>query len=142
MTITRTAEAFWAGPVQEGSGSIRLGSGAFDGPYSVKSRTADGKGTNPEELIGGAHAGCYSMMLSALLSGAGTPPKSIHTTAKVQLERLEAGLTITKILLSTEAEVPGLDAARFQEVAEEAKKNCPVSRALTGVQIELAAKLL
>jgi len=142
MVILRSADATWSGTVSEGGGRIKLQSGALDAPFSLKARAADGPGTNPEELIAGAHAGCYSMMLSALLTGKGTPAASIQTKARVQLEKLEAGFTITKIVLSTEASVPGLDAAAFAAIAEEAKKNCPVSRALAAVPVEFTSKLV
>ncbi|MBL0159212.1 MAG: OsmC family peroxiredoxin [Bryobacterales bacterium] len=142
MVILRSAEATWAGTVSDGSGRIQLQSGALDAPFSLKARAADGPGTNPEELIAGAHAGCYSMMLSALLTGLGKPASSIHTKARVQLEKLEAGFTITKIILATEASVPGLTAAEFAQAAEDAKKNCPVSRALAAVPVEFTATLL
>lgn len=142
MVILRSADATWAGTVSDGSGRIKLQSGALDAPFSLKARAADGAGTNPEELIAGAHAGCYSMMLSALLTGLGKPAASIHTKARVQLEKLEAGFTITKIILATEASVPGLTAEEFAKAAEEAKKNCPVSRALAAVPMEFTSTLL
>jgi len=134
----RNAEAVWKGTLREGSGTMKLGSGAYEGAYSYASRFEEGPGTNPEELVGAAHAGCYSMFLSALLTKAGFAPTRIHTTAKVHLE---AGPTITKIELDTTAEVPGIDKAAFQEHAQAAKKNCPVSKALTGVEIVLTARL-
>lgn len=142
MAILRSADVTWAGSVTDGSGRIKLQSGALDAPFSLKARAADGPGTNPEELIAGAHAACYSMMLSGLLTKLGKPPASIHTTANVQFEKLEAGFSITKIILATEASVPGLDAAAFALAAEDAKKNCPVSRALAAVSLEFSAKLL
>jgi lipoyl-dependent peroxiredoxin len=135
----RVSSAEWKGNLKEGSGKMRLASGAYEGPFTYASRFESGKGTNPEELIGAAHAGCFSMFLSALLSGAGHPPTSVRTTATVHLEE---GPTITLIELSTEAKVPGLDDAAFQKHAEEAKKGCPVSKALAGPKIELKAKLL
>ena len=125
----------------DGTGEMKLGSGAFSGPYSFRSRMADGAGTNPEELIGAAHAGCFSMALSAQLTGAGFPPERIHTTAKVHFDKQGEGFAITKIELATEAKVPNIDAAAFQQQAESAKKNCPVSKALAGVDIQLTAKL-
>lgn len=139
--ITRSAEAHWNGDVMKGTGSVKLGSGAFEGQYSFNTRFADGVGTNPEELIGAAHAGCFSMALSGVLTRAGTPPAHIHTTAKVSLDKTEAGFVISKILLTTEGEVPGIDAATFAEAANNAKLNCPVSKALAGVEIHLEAKL-
>jgi len=138
----RNAEAEWKGNLREGQGTVRLGSGAFQGPYSFRSRMEDGPGTNPEELIGAAHAGCFSMALSAGLTAAGHPPTRVHTTAAVHFERGESGYGITKIELRTEAEVPGIAPAAFQEQAETAKKNCPVSKALTGTEITLDARLL
>ena len=117
---------------------MRLGSGAFEGSYSFQSRMEEGAGTNPEELIGAAHAGCYSMALSADLSSSGTPPTRIHTTAKVQLLKRPDGFAITRIDLETEGEVPGVDEQTFQAAAERAKAGCPVSNALAGTEIEVA----
>jgi osmotically inducible protein OsmC len=135
----RVSSAQWKGTLKEGSGTMKLGSGSYEGPFTNASRFESGKGTNPEELIGAAHAGCFSMFLAALLSGAGHPPTSVRTTATVHLDE---GPTITLIELATEAQVPGLDAASFQKHAEEAKRGCPVSKALAGPRIELKAKLL
>lgn len=127
------ASAEWNGSLKEGAGTMRLGSGAFEGPYSFVSRFETGPGTNPEELIGAAHAGCFSMALAAALGRAGHPPTSIKTTAAVHLGSTEAGPTITRIDLDVVGEVPGIDAGTFQEHAEGAKKGCVVSRALAGV---------
>ena len=138
----RSAEAEWKGSVTEGGGTVRLGSGSFEGVYSFKSRMEDGAGTNPEELIAAAHAGCYSMALSAILSTAGTPPTRIHTVAKVQLVKKPEGFVIPRIDLVTEGEVPGIDDATFQQAAETAKATCPVSKALAGPEIHLEAKLV
>ena len=138
----RTAEAEWKGSVTEGAGTMKLGSGAFEGKYSFKTRFEDGVGTNPEELIGAAHAGCFSMALSAQLGRAGFTPTRIHTTAKVHLTKSEGGFAINQIDLDTEAEVPGITPDAFQEQAEGAKKGCPVSKALAGVDIKLNAKLV
>jgi lipoyl-dependent peroxiredoxin len=138
----RKAEAEWTGNLREGKGRVKLGSGAYEGEYSFVSRFEDGKGTNPEELIGAAHAGCFSMALSAGLTKAGLSPKRIHTTAQVHLEKVGEGFEITRIELDTEAEVPGVDEKAFLEHAENAKKGCPVSKALTGPKIELKARLL
>lgn len=135
----RSAQATWNGTLKEGNGTLKVGSGFFEGPFTFASRFEEGKGTNPEELIGAAHAGCYSMFLSALLTNAGFKPNRIHTTATVYLG---AGPTITKIELNTEAEVPGLDEATFAEKAAAAKQGCPVSKALASVEIELTARLL
>jgi lipoyl-dependent peroxiredoxin len=136
------ASAEWHGTLKEGAGKMRLGTGVFEGPYTFASRFETGKGTNPEELIGAAHAGCFSMALSAALGRAGHTPTSIRTTANVHLGTSEAGPTITQIDLEVEGEVPGLDAAGFQQFAEGAKKGCVVSRALAGVQtVNLTARL-
>src|SRR5437764_3865037 len=130
----RTASAVWEGTLREGKGRVKLGSGAFEGPYSFRSRMEEGPGTNPEELIGAAHAGCFSMALAAGLTGAGHPPTRIHTTARVLFERVESGYQISRIELQTEAQVPGLTPAAFEEQAQTAKKNCPVSKALAGTE--------
>ena len=135
----RSAQATWNGTLKEGNGTMKVGSGFFEGPFTFASRFEEGKGTNPEELIGAAHAGCYSMFLSALLTNAGFNPNRINTTATVYLG---AGPTITKIELNTEADVPGLDEATFAEKAAAAKQGCPVSKALASVEIELTARLL
>lgn len=138
----RSADAEWKGNLQEGAGQVRLGSGSFDGPYSFGSRFQEASGTNPEELIAAAHAGCFSMSLSAALSRAGTPPNRISTTSRVHLEKVGEGFKITRSELTTEGEVPGIDQQAFTEAAEGAKANCPVSQALTGVEITLEAKLV
>jgi osmotically inducible protein OsmC len=137
----RSAEALWTNGLKDGKGTMKLGSGAYEGAYSFASRFEQGPGTNPEELIGAAHAGCFSMALSAGLEKAGFNPKRVKTKARVHLEKVGEGFQITKIQLQTEAYVPGIDQAKFREQAEAAKKGCPVSRALAGVQIELDAKL-
>jgi osmotically inducible protein OsmC len=138
----RASEAVWEGDLMAGKGTIKIGSGAWEGPYSFKSRFEDGAGTNPEELIAAAHAGCYSMALSAALSKAGSPPKRVETKAKVDLRKEAEGFRIAAIQLTTKASVPGIDAAKFQEIAETAKKNCPVSKVLSGAEISLDAKLV
>jgi osmotically inducible protein OsmC len=138
----RTAEAEWKGAVTDGTGRIKLGSGAFDGPYSFKARFEDGSGTNPEELMGASHAGCFTMALSGALGRGGFKPDRIHTTAKVHLEKVPEGFAIPKIELETEATVPGITDEQFQEIALAAKKGCPVSKALAGVEIHLVAKLV
>lgn len=138
----RSAEAVWEGNLQEGHGTMKVGSGAFEGAYTFKTRFEEEPGTNPEELIGAAHAGCFSMYLSAVLSGAGFTVKRVHTTAKVHLGQVNNAPTITKIELNTEAEVPGLDEATFAEHAEASKKGCPVSKALAGPEIVMNAKLI
>jgi lipoyl-dependent peroxiredoxin len=132
MTI-REAEAQWQGSLKEGSGRLRLGSGVFEGAYSFPSRFENGPGTNPEELIAAAHAGCFSMALSAILGSGGHVPVGIHTVAKVHLGTSTAGPTLTRIDLETEAEVPGLAPEEFQRLAQSAKATCLVSRALAGV---------
>lgn len=139
----RSANAIWEGSIGEGKGKMSLASGAYEGAFSVPSRFSDGEGTNPEELIAAAHAGCFSMALSAGLTEAGHPPTKIETTAKVHINKLEEGWRITKIDLHTEAEVPGMDTETFSEHAEAAKIGCPVSNALAGVpEINLVAVLL
>jgi lipoyl-dependent peroxiredoxin len=138
----RQANAEWRGTLKEGTGEMALGSGSYKGPYSFVSRFENGSGTNPEELIGAAHAGCFSMALAAALGRAGMTPTSIRTIAKVHLGTSDQGPTITRIDLEVEGEVPGIDQARFQQEAESAKKGCVVSRALGGVkEITLSAKL-
>lgn len=138
----RNAEAEWNGNLIEGKGRLKLGSGAWEGPYDWRSRSADGPGSNPEELLGAAHAGCFSMALSAQLTQAGFPPTRIHTTAKVHLEKVADGFAIPRIELTTEAQVPNIDQAKFDESAQAAKSGCPVSKALAGVEIHLKATLV
>ena len=138
----RKAEAEWKGKVTDGEGHMKFGSGAFDGPYSFQSRMMDGKGTNPEELLAAAHAGCFSMALSAQLTQAGLTPARIHTTAGVHLDKVGDGWALPTIDLVTEAEVPGVDQQQFQQHAETAKKNCPVSKLFAGAEITLKATLL
>jgi osmotically inducible protein OsmC len=138
----RNAEAEWKGNLIEGQGRMKLGSGAYEGAYTFRSRMETGPGTNPEELIAAAHAGCFSMALSATLAKAGHSPKRVHTQAAVHFDKVGEGFSITSIDLKTEGEVPGIDAAKFQELAESAKKNCPVSRALAGTTINLQATLV
>lgn len=138
----RNATAVWNGNLMDGNGTMKFGGGAFEGQYSFKSRFEEGKGTNPEELIGAAHAGCFSMAFAATLAENGFKPEMVKTQSNVHLEKKEAGFTITTIVLNTEAKIPGIDDNKFQELGEMAKKNCPVSRALTGVDIKLNAKLV
>jgi osmotically inducible protein OsmC len=139
----RTAEARWDGSLQEGNGTMRMASGAYEGPYSFQSRFQEGDGTNPEELIAAAHAGCFSMALSADLGRAGHAAQSVETTATVHLDKVEEGFAIKRIELETQARVPGIDDSEFQEIAEGAKKGCPVSQALAAVEsIELRASLV
>jgi lipoyl-dependent peroxiredoxin len=140
--VARKADAEWQGDLRSGQGQLSLGSGAYSGPYSFRSRFESGDGTNPEELIGAAHAGCFSMALAAGLSAAGHAPERIRTQATVEIEKQDGGFAITRIRLETEAKVPGIDEAGFREQAQTAKANCPVSKALAGTTIELDAKLL
>lgn len=141
--ITRSANATWNGNLKEGKGSVSVESGLFnDVAYSFNKRFENEKGTNPEELLGAAHAACFSMALSAGLSGAGYDVKSIKTSDKVKLEKVGDGFSITKIEINCEATVTGIDNDKFQEIAENTKKGCPVSKALTGVEFILNAKLL
>jgi osmotically inducible protein OsmC len=138
----RKARAEWEGSLKDGAGKMSIGDNVFEGRYTWASRFEEAEGTNPEELIGAAHAGCFSMSLSSGLGKAGYTPKHISTTAEVSLDVVEGARTITKVSLSTEARVPGIDKATFTQLAEEAKKNCPVSRALVGVEITLQARLV
>ncbi len=133
----RTAEATWNGTLREGNGTMKAG--GLEAPYTYASRFESGAGSNPEELVGAAHAGCFSMFLSGLLSREGHKPNRITTTARVHLGE---GPTINLIELNTEADVPGIDDAAFQAAAEAAKKNCPVSKALAGPEIRLTARLV
>ncbi len=135
----RESTAVWNGNLVDGKGTMRLGSGAYEGEFTKASRFEDGPGTNPEELIGAAHAGCFSMFLSAILSDAGHVPTQIRTSAKVHLG---AGPKIKLIELYTEGEVPGIDQATFEEFAEKSKVGCPVSQALSAVEMKLVAKLV
>ena len=139
---TRTASARWDGSLTEGNGTMRMASGAYEGPYSFQSRFEEGDGTNPEELIAAAHAGCYSMALSGELGKAGHDVESIETEATVHIDEVDDGFAIKRIELKTQASVPGIDNSEFQEIAEAAKKGCPVSQALAAVEsIELDAQL-
>jgi lipoyl-dependent peroxiredoxin len=138
----RNASARWSGSPAEGSGVFRTDKGGYEGNYSFKSRFEEGEGTNPEELIGAAHAGCFSMALAKALSDQGRPPTTIDTRARVHLERTDAGMTVTRIELDTVGDVPGIDEAEFTEFAEGAKANCPISRLLApGTEITLTARL-
>ncbi len=139
--MIRHAEAKWTGSLKEGSGHVKAETGTLDAEYGFKSRFESGPGTNPEELLGAAHAGCFSMALSAGLGKAGHQPKTIDTKAAVHLSQVGGGWAIDKIELETVAEVPGIDAPAFQKLAEEAKAGCPVSKALAGVNIQLKATL-
>ncbi len=141
--LKRKASAVWNGNLKEGKGRISTASGVLaDTQYSFSTRFEEGVGTNPEELIAAAHAGCFSMALSANLEKAGHPGRRVSTTANVKLEMVDGGPKITTIELNTEAEVPGIDEATFNEQAEKTKTGCPVSKALTGTDIKLNARLL
>ena len=140
--VTRTAQASWRGTVENGGGRIALGSGAYEGPFTLKARVEDvERATNPEELIGGAEAGCFTMSLANLLSEAGHPPEDLQTTARVRLEQLDTGFGVTLIELSTSGRVPGIDQETFAALAEEAKATCPISRALAGTTVTVHATL-
>ncbi len=143
MNFTRKADAEWNGDIMKGNGTVKLGSGAFEGAYSFQSRFGDDtKATNPEELIAAAEAGCYTMALSGNLGRAGFEPKHIHTTAKVKIEKRGEGFVIPNIDLKTEASVDGISDEEFQKIAEETKKTCPVSQVLSGAEISLKAELV
>lgn len=136
----RQATAVWQGTLKEGSGSLQYG--AFNQAFNFVSRFEDGESTNPEQLLGAAHAGCFTMALNAALFREGANPVKVQTTAKVQLEKGEAGFSISRIELDCEAQVPDIDPARFQELAEQSKDNCIVSRALSSVPMTLNARLV
>lgn len=138
---TRESTARWEGTLSRGSGTMRLGGGAWEGRYDVPSRFEDGEGSNPEELIGAAHAGCFSMALASGLSRAGHDVGSIETTAAVTVEKVGEGFEITGIHLTATASVEGIDESSFAEFATDAKQNCPVSKALAGTEITLDASL-
>jgi osmotically inducible protein OsmC len=139
----RKAEALWNGTLKEGSGNMKVSSGLFDVPFSFSTRFEEEPGTNPEELIGAALAGCFSMFLSAQLTEAGFPPTRIHTRSDVHLGRDDVGPLIEKLVLITEADVPGVDQAKFDELVAVSKKNCPISRALAAVkELEVRASLV
>jgi lipoyl-dependent peroxiredoxin len=143
VRVTRTAQASWQGDLSEGGGRIGVGSGAYEGPFTLRGRVEDvERSTNPEELIGAADVGCFTMSLANLLTEAGHPPADLRTTARVRLEQLETGFSITSIALETEGEVPGVDADTFARLAQQAKDTCPVSRALAGTDITLEARLV
>lgn len=139
--MIRHAEAEWSGSLKDGKGRVKVETGTLDSPYSFRARFEGGGETNPEELMGAAHAGCFTMALTAMLSGAGKPPTHIHTKASVHLTPVTGGFSIPKIELVTVANVPGMEAAEFLKMANDAKANCPVSKALAGVEITLDAKL-
>lgn len=138
----RTSTAFWEGNLAQGDGEMELESGAYEGDYSFASRFEDGEGTNPEELIAAAHAGCYAMALSNELDEAGYTPERVDADATAHLEEVDGAPTITTIELDAEAEVPDADEDAFREIAEDAKEGCPVSKALAGPDITLDADLV
>ena len=138
---TRESTARWEGSLSRGEGTMKLGRGVWEGSYNVPSRFEDGEGSNPEELIAAAHAGCYSMALSAALSRAGHDVGSIDTTAAVTVEKVGEGFEITGVHLTSKADVDGVDEEAFAEFAMDAKRNCPVSKALAGTEITLDASL-
>lgn len=140
--MDRKAEARWTGDLKSGQGHVKVGSGAFEGPYSFLSRFDNGGGTNPEELLGAAHAGCFSMALSLALSTAGHVPTSVTTTATVHLNKGDAGFAITGIDLVTRGIVPGLSADEFRRHADETKQGCIISRALSAVPMTVTAELV
>lgn len=137
--MIRHASAQWNGSLKEGSGHVKTETGALDSPYGFRARFEDGGETNPEELIAAAHAACFTMALSAALTIAGHPSKSIETSAAVHLNKLESGWAINRIDLETTGDVPGIDAAAFETAAAGAKANCPVSKALAATEIHLKA---
>ena len=141
--VIRTAQASWSGTVPEGGGRLALGSGAFEGPFTLRARMEDGqRSANPEELIGAGHAGCFTMSLADLLSTEGHPPVDLETTARVHLEQTDTGFSITRIELHTTGTVDGIDEETFTRLAEQAKATCPVSRALAATEITLVATLV
>jgi lipoyl-dependent peroxiredoxin len=137
----RTSRSSWEGDLPRGRGEMTIGAGVWTGPYSFPSRMQDQPGTNPEELIGAAHSGCFSMALAAALGKAGHTPTRIDTTAEVHFDKVGEGFKITSITLKTRGDVPGIDEATFQKFAADAKRNCPVSQALAGTEIRLEANL-
>jgi lipoyl-dependent peroxiredoxin len=142
VRVTRTAKASWQGDLAAGGGRISVGSGAYEGPFTLRARVEDvQRSTNPEELIGAAHAGCFTMSLANLLTDAGHPPADLKTNARVRLEQLETGFSITGIALETVGAVPDVDPETFARLAQQAKDTCPVSKALAGTVITLEARL-
>ena len=137
----RSSHAEWQGNLRDGNGSMKLGSGMFEGPFTFASRFENGKGTNPEELIGAAHAGCFSMAFSGQLNEAGLNPEEIRTTATVTMDKTDAGPTVTRIHLDVHAKVPGADKAAFETAANNAKAGCPISR-LLNAEITMEAELI
>ncbi len=143
VRVTRRAQASWQGTVADGDGRIGLGSGAYEGPFSLRARVEDvERATNPEELIAAAEAGCFTMSLANLLSEAGHPPAALETTARIRLEQLDAGFRITLLELATTGKVPGIDQQTFAGLAAQAEATCPVSLALAGTTITVEATLI
>jgi osmotically inducible protein OsmC len=138
----RKGHAVWEGDLLSGKGIMKAGSGAFESPYTFATRFGDAAGTNPDELIATAHAGCFSMALAANLAKAGFTARKISTSANLHVDKVDQGFKITRIDLATEGDVPGIDSKKFLEEAEGAKKNCPVSQALAAVEIKLSARLI
>lgn len=138
----RTADAVWNGTLREGNGTMKMMSGSYEGPFTFASRFEEGQGTNPEELVAAAHAGCYSMALSADLGRNEFTATRIQTTAKVHLGPVDGKPTVHTIELFCEAEVPGISEEKFQEIAAGTKQNCPISRLLAAAEIKLEAKLV
>jgi osmotically inducible protein OsmC len=139
--FTRVGKAYWTGNLKQGKGEMEVGSVGFQVKYTAMTRFGEEKGTNPEEFIGAAHAGCFSMAFSNLLAEAGHEPKRIDTKAEVSLDKVEGGFAISRITLNTEGDVPGISEDDFLAIAEQAKSGCPVSKALSAISIELNAKL-
>jgi lipoyl-dependent peroxiredoxin len=139
---TRKAQAQWQGGLQDGRGHFKVESGSVEADYSFRTRFGDTPGSNPEELLGAAHAGCFSMALSDFLEKANFKPESLETNADVEIQKTGEGFAISRITLRTQAKVPGIDETRFRQHAEDAKANCPVSQALAGVDIQLEADLV
>jgi lipoyl-dependent peroxiredoxin len=140
--MERSASAIWHGDLKKGTGALTTQSHVLnDTPYSFHTRFEDGAGTNPEELIAAAHAGCFTMALSSQLTSAEHPPSTIETTATVTMETTDDGPTITKVHLSTHATVPGIEKDKFDELASKAKQGCPISRLLKAAEITLDATL-
>lgn len=140
--IVRTSEALWKGDIKSGKGTVKIGSRNYEENYSFGSRFEQASGTNPEELLGAAHAGCFSMALALMLGQKGYKVNNIHTVAKVSIDKVGEGFKIQTIELNTECDVPGIDERTYRDIAEQAKRNCPVSLALTGVDIRLVARLV
>lgn len=138
----RKANAVWFGDLPKGKGTMRFGGGAFEGQYSFSSRFEEGTGTNPEELVAAAHAGCFSMAFANSLAKAGFTPTSVSTETVLHFEKTEPGFTITTSELHCTAVVPGIDKPTFEKLADEAKNGCPISRALSSTKVVVFAKLV